>query len=78
MLKKVINLNGAITTIIAEPDASLADIIRRQLGLTGTKVGCGKGQCGACSVIMDGKVIRSCVTLMKGCPMEPVLPPSRA
>lgn len=68
MLKKVINLNGAITTIIADPDANLADVIRRQLGLTGTKVGCGKGQCGACSVIMDGKVIRACVTIMKRVP----------
>ncbi|NTV43864.1 MAG: molybdopterin-dependent oxidoreductase, partial [Syntrophobacteraceae bacterium] len=44
---------------------SLADVLRGQLGLTGTKVGCGAAQCGCCSVIMDGKVIRSCVTKFK-------------
>ena len=38
--------------------------------LTGTKVGCGKGECGACSVILDGKVVRSCITKMKRVPDE--------
>jgi aldehyde oxidoreductase len=40
-------------------------VLRGQLGLTGTKIGCGTAQCGACSAIMDGKVVRSCVTKMK-------------
>ena len=65
MEKKVLNINGIPRTIIANSEASLADVLRGQLGLTGTKVGCGMAQCGACSVIMDGKVVRSCVTKMK-------------
>ena len=65
MEKKVLNINGVPRTIIANSEASLADVLRGQLGLTGTKVGCGQAQCGACSVIMDGKVVRSCVTKIK-------------
>jgi len=65
MEKKVLVINGVSRTIIADPDASLADVLRRQLGLTGTKIGCGTAQCGACSVIIDGDVIRSCVTKVK-------------
>ncbi|AEG58808.1 molybdopterin-dependent aldehyde oxidoreductase [Desulforamulus ruminis] len=68
MLKKVIYLNGVSRSLIVSPEALLSDVIRKQLHLTGTKVGCGQGQCGACSVIMDGKVIRSCVTKMKRVP----------
>lgn len=68
MLKKIININGSDRMVIAGPETSLADVIRSQLSLTGTKIGCGKGQCGACSVIMDGKVIRSCATKLKKVP----------
>ncbi len=62
MIKKLINLNGISRMVLAAPETSLAEVIREQLGLTGTKVGCGKGQCGACSVIMDGKLVKSCMT----------------
>ncbi len=65
MEKRLITVNGTSRTLIVDPEASLADVLRKQLGLTGTKIGCGAAQCGACSVIMDGKVIRSCVTRMK-------------
>ena len=65
MLKKTINVNEVPRAMVVDPEASLADVIRGQLGLTGTKVGCGAAQCGACSVIMNGKVIRSCSTKMK-------------
>jgi aldehyde oxidoreductase len=65
MIKRNITLNGMNKTLVADPEASLADVVRAQLGLTGTKVGCGKGQCGCCSVILDGKLIKSCLTKMK-------------
>jgi len=64
MLKKTLKINGINRIVVAASDASLADVLREQLGLTGTKVGCGEGQCGACNVILDGKLVRSCVTKM--------------
>ncbi len=58
--KMTLNINGADRTFICDPEKdTLADVVRR-LGLTGTKVGCGTGVCGACSLILNGKVIRSC------------------
>lgn len=65
MQKKTLIINGAKTTLVVEPDAKLSDVLRKQLGLTGTKVGCGTGECGSCSVILNGKVVRSCITRMK-------------
>ncbi len=70
METRIINVNGIPRTVLVEPDDLLSDVLRRQLMLLGTKVGCGKGECGACSVIMDGKVIRSCVYKMKRVPAE--------
>ena len=58
--KMTLNINGADRMFICDPATdTLATVIRR-LGLTGTKVGCGTGVCGSCSVILNGKVIRSC------------------
>ncbi len=58
--KMTLNINGADRMFICDPSKdTLADVVRR-LGLTGTKVGCGKGVCGSCSVILEGKVIRAC------------------
>lgn len=65
MEKKVLVVNGVRRTLISDPETTLADAIRRQIGLTGTKVGCGEGQCGACNVILDGKLVKSCITKMK-------------
>ncbi|MBC3887186.1 molybdopterin-dependent oxidoreductase [Acetobacterium paludosum] len=65
MEKKTLFINGIQRIVIDDPKTTLAEVLRRQQGLTGTKVGCGKGECGACSVILDGKVVRSCVTKMK-------------
>ena len=63
--KMHLNINGADRMFIYDPQKdTLADVLRR-LGLTGVKVGCGTGVCGACSVILDGKVIRSCTKRMK-------------
>lgn len=65
-LKKMwLNINGANRMLICDPEKdSLADVVRR-MGLTGTKVGCDIGVCGACSLILDGKLIRSCNKKMK-------------
>jgi aldehyde oxidoreductase len=63
--KKEIIVNGNPVSVIADPEETLANVIRRQLGLTGTKVGCNEAQCGVCSVLVDGKVVRSCVMKMK-------------
>lgn len=58
--KMTLNINGADRSFICDPSTdTLATVIRR-LGLTGTKIGCGTGVCGSCSIILDGKVIRSC------------------
>lgn len=70
MNKKVLIVNGQPKTVIAEPKSTLAEVLRGQLGLTGTKVACGQGQCGSCSVILNGKVVRSCVTSMNRVPDE--------
>ena len=56
MLKKSLIINGVSKTIIIDPEASLADVLRKQLLLTGTKVSCNDGHCGACSVIVNGKL----------------------
>ena len=65
MVKKVLVINGFERSLIVNPENTLADVLRKQLMLTGCKVGCGNGQCGACSVIVDGKVTRACVKKMK-------------
>ena len=65
MIRKKITVNGINKTVITDPEALLSDVLRKQLHLLGTKVGCGKGECGACSVIMDGRVVRSCITKIK-------------
>ena len=66
--QKIIVVNGVEKNIIADPNAFLSDVLREQLHLTGTKVGCGQGQCGACSVIINGKVTRSCITKISRIP----------
>jgi carbon-monoxide dehydrogenase small subunit len=54
-------VNGARRTLSAHPLARLLDVLREQLGLTGTKEGCGEGECGACSVLVDGELVNSCL-----------------
>lgn len=63
-----LKINGADKMIVCEPENdTLADVLRR-LGLTGTKIGCNAGQCGACSVLVDGNVVRACNRKMKNVP----------
>ena len=58
--KMTLNINGADRMFICDPEKDTLASVLRRLGLTGTKVGCGTGVCGACSVILNGKVVRSC------------------
>lgn len=62
MAKKnfILNVNGKARQVLAEPDEPLLWVLRDDLGLTGTKFGCGTGECGACSVLIDGEARRSC------------------
>ncbi|HIS66402.1 MAG TPA: (2Fe-2S)-binding protein, partial [Candidatus Scatomorpha merdipullorum] len=62
MYKKVLIINGVERTLVLKGDESLATVLRERLLLTGCKIGCGQGHCGACNVIVDGKVTRSCIT----------------
>jgi len=62
MAKVTLRVNGKTRTIDAEPDMPLLYALRNDLQLNGPKFGCGLAQCGACTVIIDGNAIRSCVT----------------
>ena len=68
MVKRVLIINGTERTIVVEGTESLAQVLRDRLLLTGCKIGCGEGHCGACNVIMDGKVTRSCITKISKVP----------
>ncbi len=56
------SVNGETRSITTEPERPLLEVLREELGLTGTKYGCGEGQCRACTVLVDGKPTMSCVT----------------
>ncbi|WP_147820878.1 molybdopterin-dependent aldehyde oxidoreductase [Salidesulfovibrio onnuriiensis] len=65
MIKRTLMVNGIARQVICELDESLANVLRENLGLTSVKIGCGTAQCGSCTVIMDGKLVRSCSMKMK-------------
>jgi aerobic-type carbon monoxide dehydrogenase small subunit (CoxS/CutS family) len=60
-MRLVLSINGATREVDAPPAASLLSVLRDDLGLTGTRFGCGTGQCGACFVIADGRAVASCL-----------------
>jgi xanthine dehydrogenase YagT iron-sulfur-binding subunit len=62
-IRIILKVNGAVKEIEVAPWTTLLDLLREQLGLTGTKKGCDHGQCGACTVLVNGKRINSCMTL---------------
>ena len=68
-----LNINGETCELAVEPSATLAEVIRDQVGLTGTKVACGTGECGTCTVLIDGRPILSCLTLAVDCQKKAIL-----
>jgi len=60
-----LNINGQDRQVEAAPDRMLLNVLRDDLDLTGAKYGCGEGQCGACTVLVDGVAVRSCVVPVK-------------
>src|SRR6266581_4739829 len=54
-------VNGEAQNVLAYPMQRLLDVLRNELGLTGTKEGCGEGECGSCSVLLDGMLVNSCL-----------------
>ena len=70
-----VSVNGKQVTKLVEPRQSLADFIRYELELTGTHVGCEHGVCGACTIRLDGRIVRACLTLAiqtDGCSVETI------
>jgi nicotinate dehydrogenase subunit A len=68
-----LNVNGTVHDIDAAPDTALLYVLRNDLELNGPKYGCGLGECGACNVIIDGVVTRSCVIPIDGCTGRDIL-----
>ena len=62
MLRKIVfSVNGSRVVFAGNPLTRLIDVLRDELKLTGVKEGCGEGECGACSIIKDGKLVTSCI-----------------
>lgn len=62
-----LSVNGELHELAVEPQITLLEVLREHLGLTGAKEGCGTGECGTCTVLIDGKPILSCLTLALDC-----------
>jgi nicotinate dehydrogenase subunit A len=62
-----LTVNGRIRDVTAAPDTALLHVLRNDLELNGPKFGCGLGECGACTVLIDGKAARACVIPVEGC-----------
>jgi aerobic-type carbon monoxide dehydrogenase small subunit (CoxS/CutS family) len=59
-----LRVNGETVTVRARPTDLLLSVLRERLGLTGTKLGCGRGECGACTVLIDGRPVMSCIVMV--------------
>jgi aerobic-type carbon monoxide dehydrogenase small subunit (CoxS/CutS family) len=62
-----LRVNGTKKRVEGDPQRSLLSVLRNDLDLTGCKYGCGEGQCGACTVLVDGRAVRSCITAIAEC-----------
>lgn len=69
---KELHVNGTARPLDAEPERTLLSVLRDDLGLCGAKYGCGEGRCGACTVLLDGKPVRSCSTRVEAAAGKPV------
>ena len=74
-MKQIIELtvNGETCELAVEPQTTLLEALRDHIGLTGSKEACGTGECGTCTVLMEGRPILSCLTLAVDCQKQPVL-----
>ena len=64
MIKKTLVINGVTRNLVLDGSETLATVLREHLLLTGCKIGCGEGHCGACNVIVDGKIVKACIWKM--------------
>jgi xanthine dehydrogenase YagT iron-sulfur-binding subunit len=62
-----LKIDGRVVKVLIEPRRTLLSVLREELGLTGAKRGCGRGQCGACTVVVDGETAYACLTLAIDC-----------
>ncbi|MET0016246.1 2Fe-2S iron-sulfur cluster-binding protein [Oscillibacter sp.] len=72
-MKLEFTVNGKNVSLEVPPDRRLLDILREDLGLTGTKEGCGEGECGACTVLLDRRAVHSCLTVAAQLPGREVV-----
>ena len=68
-----LNINGESYDALIDPGASLLDVLREQIGLTGTKTNCLEAECGVCTVLLDGKAVCACITLAAQCQGKSIL-----
>ncbi len=73
MLELAFEVNGESVRLAVSPNATLLQVLRDELELTGAKLGCGEGECGGCSVILNGKVVNSCLVLAAECAGSQIL-----
>ena len=67
-----LHVNGKEALVFVEPRRTLLSVLREELGLTGAKLGCGQGTCGACTIITDGRTVYACMTLAIDCENKPI------
>ncbi len=72
MARFVLVVNGLPRDVDVDPETTLLGVLRDELDLTGTKYGCGEGQCGACTVLLEGRPVRSCLTRVTAAQGKPI------